>query len=333
MKIAVVILNWNGRSLLEQFLPEVVKYSPEDLSDIYVIDNASDDDSVMYITENFETVKIIKNNENGGYARGYNLGLKNITADVYCLINSDIQVTEGWLEPVIQTFEQQPNTAIIQPKILDYKRPTHFEYAGAAGGFVDRLGYPYCRGRVFNTIEQDQGQYDDEKEIFWASGACLFIRREIFWTLGALDEKYFAHQEEIDLCWRAFNDGYNTKYIPDSIVYHVGGATLSHAHWRKTFYNFRNSLFNLVKNKKKNYVVSVLLRLILDGVAGIKFLIDGQPKHTWAIIKAHASFYNNLTYIIKKRKEQPVKRLNYYGVTNVVFEYYILKNKTFRKFD
>lgn len=331
MTIAVAILNWNGCSLLEQFLPDVIKYTPLDVADVYVIDNASDDDSLAYIEENFKSVKVIKNPVNGGYAKGYNMGLMNIKADVFCLINSDIQVTEGWLEPIIKTFKEQQNTVIAQPKILDQKQPAYFEYAGAAGGFIDSLGYPYCRGRVFNTLEKDEGQYDDECDIFWASGACLFIRSEVFWKLGALDEKYFAHQEEIDLCWRAFNAGYATKYIPSSTVYHVGGATLSHGHWHKTFYNFRNSLFNIVKNKNGNYFGSIFIRLILDAVAGVKFLLDRQPKHTWAIIKAHFSFYKNLSYIIKKRKEQPNKRPNYSNVTNVVFQYYILNNKTYRQ--
>ncbi len=330
MTLAVVILNWNGRPLLEQFLPDLVRFTPMESADIYMVDNYSTDDSVAFVKANYPAVKLIENPENGGYARGYNEGLKSIKADAYCLINSDVQVTDGWLEPVIKIFQSQPKTAIIQPKILDYKRPTYFEYAGAAGGFIDRFAYPYCRGRIFDTLEEDQGQYDDETDIFWASGACFFIRSEVFWALGAFDEQYFAHQEEIDLCWRAYNAGYTARYTPHSTVFHVGGATLNHAHWRKTFLNFRNSLFNIVKNKPGPFLGLVVIRLLLDGVAGLKFLLEGKPTHTWAIIKAHGSFYKHLKYVIRKRKKQPDKRLKYASLTNIVFSYFVLNNKTFK---
>ena len=330
MRIAIVILNWNGRKLLQQFLPEVVRYTPTEYADLYVADNASTDDSVSYVKENFSTVKIIKNTENGGYAKGYNDALKEIKADVYCLLNSDIEVTENWLEPVYQHLISHPETAIIQPKILDFKNKTHFEYAGAGGGFMDKLGYPYCRGRIFDQIEEDQGQYDDEFPIMWASGACLFIRSETFWELKGMDERYFAHQEEIDLCWRAFNQQYKAVYVGKSTVYHVGGASLSHSHWRKTFLNFRNSLFNLVKNAPGNFGFLIFQRLILDGVAGVKFLAEGKPIHTFAIIKAHFSFYANLPYLLKIRKNTNTKRQDYYTVKSIVWNFYGQKKKLYK---
>jgi GT2 family glycosyltransferase len=327
MKIAIVILNWNGRDLLEKFLPDIIRYSPTSFSDIYVADNASTDNSVAYIKKNFTSVKIIQNATNGGYAKGYNEALQHINADIYALVNSDIEVTKNWLTPIYEHFKSNSETAIIQPKILDYKQKTHFEYAGAAGGFIDKLGYPYCHGRVFHFLEKDKGQYDETKSIFWASGACLFIRSKVFYELKGFDEDYFAHQEEIDLCWRTFNSGYKTIYVPNSIVYHVGGATLNSAHWKKTFLNFRNSLFNLVKNAPKNYLWLVFQRLVLDGIAGMKFLFEGKPIHTWAIIKAHFSFYANLGTLLKKRKQTPHQRKDYYTVKSIVWDYFIGKKK------
>ena len=329
MKIAVVILNWNGRDLLEKFLPDIVRYSPTGFSDIYVADNASTDDSVAYIKKNFTSVKIIKNTTNGGYAKGYNDVLQHIKADIYALVNSDIAVTKNWLLPIHEYFASHSKTAIIQPKILDYKQKTHFEYAGAAGGFIDKLGYPYCRGRIFDTLEKDSGQYNDTTNIFWASGACLFIRSEVFHELNGFDEDYFAHQEEIDLCWRAFNAGHKTMYISKSTVYHVGGATLNSAHWKKTFLNFRNSLFNLVKNAPKNYILLLFQRLVLDGIAGVKFLFEGKPIHTWAIIKAHFSFYVHFSKMLKKRKKIPNKQLNYYATKSIVWNYFVNGKKKF----
>lgn len=329
MKIAIVILNWNGRDLLEKFLPDIIRYSPTEHTDIYVADNASTDDSINYIKHNFTTVNIIKNKTNGGYAKGYNDALQHINADVYALVNSDIEVTQDWLTPILSHFENHKETAIVQPKILDYKQKSHFEYAGAAGGFIDKLGYPYCRGRIFNTIEQDLNQYNEISPIFWASGACLFIRSKVFKELNGFDEDYFAHQEEIDLCWRAFNAGYQTVYIPDSMVYHVGGATLNSAHWKKTFLNFRNSLFNLVKNAPKNYSWLIFQRLVLDGIAGLKFLFEGKPIHTWAIIKAHFSFYRFYFKMRNKRKQILIKRKDYYTTKSIIWDYYVKGKKKF----
>lgn len=326
MKVAIVILNWNGKSLLERFMPSVLKYSEN--ADIYVADNASTDDSVSYIKTHFPSVNIIQNQSNGGYAKGYNDALKHIQADIYCLLNSDVEVTEHWLPPILEIFNKQPQTAIVQPKIKDLKRKTHFEYAGAAGGFLDKYGYPYCRGRIFNTIEEDKGQYDDVTEIFWASGACFFIRKEVFNTLKGFDESFFAHMEEIDLCWRAFNLGYNIKYVGASTVYHLGGGTLKNTSPKKTYLNFRNSLFTLSKNAPGKLLPLIFTRLTLDGLAGIWFFIQLKFAHVFAIIKAHFSYYFNLKRVLKQRKHLK-KRKDYYNKTSIVWFYYVNKNKTY----
>ncbi|MFD1294303.1 glycosyltransferase family 2 protein [Lutibacter holmesii] len=329
MKIAIVILNWNGKKLLEQFLPSVIKFSKYEGVEIYVADNASTDASVQFITENFPTVKIVQNKQNGGYAKGYNDALQHINAAVYALINSDIEVSENWLQPIISTFENEPKTAIIQPKILDFKNKTRFEYAGAGGGFIDAFGYPYCRGRLFDTIEKDTEQFNDTTEIFWASGACFFIRAKVFHELQGFDEDYFAHQEEIDLCWRAQNFNHTIKYVGTSTVFHVGGATLKEESPRKSFLNFRNSLFSLVKNIPTNKLIPVIfVRLILDGVAGVKFLLELRPIHTLAIIRAHFSFYHYLPKMLKKRKKSHQKN-TYYKIKSIVWNYFIEGNKTF----
>ena len=331
-KIAVVILNWNGKDLLAKFLPSIIQFTNQEIATIYVADNASTDDSIEFVRQQFPTIKIIKNNENGGYAKGYNNALKNIKADIFALVNSDIEVTENWLEPILDYFNLHKNTAIIQPKILDYKNKLYFEYAGAAGGFLDEFGYPFCKGRVFDTVEKDELQYDKITDIFWASGACFFVRSDIFYQLNGFDEMYFAHQEEIDFCWRAKNVGYEIKYIPNSIVYHLGGATLGSNNPKKTFLNFRNNLITLLKNLPKNKIVWVIFfRLILDGIAGIKFLFELKPKHTFAIIKAHFSFYLNLSIIWKKRKDTPKKVSNYYFTKSIVYQYFIQKKKLYSK--
>jgi GT2 family glycosyltransferase len=324
LKIAVVLLNWNGQKLLEQFLPTLVQYSPE--ATIYVADNASTDDSVVYLKASFPTIKIIQNSSNLGFAGGYNAALQNIEADILALVNTDIEVTKNWLAPIISTFENEPKTAIIQPKIRDYKNPEYFEYAGAAGGFIDYFGYPYCRGRIFNTIEKDTYQYEDDCDIFWASGACFFIRNSVYKELGGFDSDFFAHQEEIDLCWRAKNKGYSVKYNSKSIVYHIGGATLNQGNPKKTFLNYRNSLMMLTKNLPKNKLFFVLFsRLILDGIAGVQFLIQRKFIHIFAIIKAHFSFYFHFYKTYKKRDNHQTKV--YYQSNSIVYKYFI-KNGT-----
>lgn len=327
LKIAIVILNWNGKKLLEQFLPSVIEYSKE--ATVYVADNASTDDSVSFVKTAFPLVEIIQNKENGGYTKGYNDALKHIEADIFCLLNSDVEVTANWLSPIIETFTNEFNTAIIQPKLLDFNKRDYFEYAGAAGGFIDKYGYPYCRGRIFNTIEKDNGQYNDTTDIFWASGACLFIRKYVFNELNGLDEAFFAHMEEIDLCWRAKNLGYVVKYVGQSTIYHVGGATLNNANPKKTFLNFRNSLYMLTKNAKGNIFLIILIRLVLDGIAGIKFLVEIKPKHTLAILKAHFSFYCHLKQLLSQRKSTKNKII-YYQKASIVLDYFVNNNVIYK---
>jgi len=331
LKVAVVILNWNGKQLLKQFLPAMIKHTGND-AEIYVADNASSDDSVDFINENYPQVKIIQNKENGGFAKGYNDALQHIKADIYALVNSDIEVTENWIPPIIEEFKASDNTAVIQPKILDYKNKMAFEYAGAGGGFIDFFGYPYCRGRIFQTLENDTKQYNDTTDIFWASGACFFIRTQVYQHQEGFDEQYFAHQEEIDLCWRIQNENYDIKYVGTSTVYHVGGATLNEASPRKTFLNFRNSLMSIVKNVPKRYFFFVILiRLILDGVAGVKFLFELKLKHTWAIIKAHFSFYYHIPVMLKKRRNILHKRTRYSHCKSIVWQHYVLGRKKFEQ--
>lgn len=327
MKIAVVILNWNGKALLEQFLPSVIDYSKD--ATIYVADNASTDNSVAFVKDQFPKVKIIENKINGGYAKGYNDALQFVGEDIFCLLNSDIEVTPNWLDPILDTFNTETETAIIQPKILDYKDKTKFEYAGAAGGFIDKYGYPYCRGRIFNTIETDTNQYPNSN-IFWASGACFFIRKQVFNQLNGFDESFFAHQEEIDLCWRAFNLNYKAKYVSESTVFHVGGATLNATNPKKTYLNFRNSLFNITKNASGYLFSLIFTRLVLDGIAGIQFLYQLKIKHFFAILKAHFSFYFNLKKLLKQRKNLPQQK-GYFSVKSIVYSYFIKKKTNFSK--
>ncbi len=327
MRVAVVILNWNGKALLEEFLPYVLRFSPSGTR-IFVADNASTDESVAFVEGHFPEVNIIRHRENLGYAGGYNEALKDIKADLYCLLNSDVEVTPGWLEPVIEHFQTHPGTVLAQPKILDYHRRTYFEYAGASGGFVDTLAYPYCRGRMFGTLEEDRGQYDDAVPVFWASGACLFARASAFERLGGFDTTYVAHQEEIDLCWRAYNTGSRVYVLPRSKVYHVGGASLPADNPRKTFYNFRNSLFNLLKNAPCPSP-KILLRLVLDGVAGVVFLLRGKPRHTVAVVRAHFSFYRHLPEMLNKRRKFPRKR-GYAGIRSLLWKYYIAGKRHFQ---
>ncbi|GAA4073561.1 glycosyltransferase family 2 protein [Flavobacterium cheonanense] len=325
-KIAVVILNWNGVKLLEQFLPSVISFSNEAM--IYVADNASSDNSIQFVKDNYPTIKIIQNDGNYGFANGYNIALQQVEEEYYCLLNSDVEVTENWLTPILSIFESESDVAIIQPKILDFKNKEYFEYAGAAGGFIDKYGYPFCRGRIFETIEKDNHQYDDEKDIFWSSGACFFIRKDIYRKLNGFDGDFFAHQEEIDLCWRAFNLGYKAKYTSKSIVYHVGGATLNEGNPKKTFLNFRNSLLMLLKNLPKNKLFSIIfVRLVLDGIAGIKFIFQGKFKHCFAIIKAHFHFYHLVSKNLNKRNS--FQKENYFHTKSIVYSYFVKGGKVF----
>ena len=326
MKIAVVILNWNGKKLLEQFLPSVVQNSPE--ATVYIVDNASTDDSISFVTKHFPSVQIIKNEYNFGYAQGYNEALNNVDTDIFALVNSDVEVTPNWLQPILETFKNEPNTAIVQPKILDYKRKGYFEYAGAGGGFIDKYGYPFCRGRIFETIEKDLGQYNDTCDIFWASGACFFIRSSVFKELNGFDGDFFAHQEEIDLCWRAINNKYSVKYNGLSSIYHVGGATLNEENPKKTFLNFRNSLFMLTKNLPKEELFRIIfIRMLLDGIAGVRFLFQGKFAHFFSVLKAHFHYYHSINRNLKKRAEFQVS--SYFNRNSIVFDNYIKKRHNF----
>ena len=302
IKTAVVVLNWNGKAWLEKFLAKLVKYSQE--ATIFLADNASTDDSVDFVNSNFPSVKIIINASNGGYAKGYNDALKQIDAEYFVLINSDIEVTDVWLSPIIDLMDSDKKIAACQPKLLDYKKRNTFEYAGASGGFIDNLGYPFCRGRIFDDLEEDKGQYNDAIEVFWATGACLFIRAAHFNEVGGLDVDFFAHQEEIDLCWRLKNKGYKIMVEPKSVVYHVGGGTLNTGSPFKTHLNFRNNLFMLFKNLPTySLFTTIPTRLVLDGVAALTFLNKKNGmQHVFAIAKAHFIFYFKIPKLIAKRQ-------------------------------
>lgn len=324
---AVAILNWNGKKLLQEFLPSVLQYTPD--AEIYVIDNASTDDSVQFLKKQFPRVKIIKLTKNLGYAGGYNKAIKYLKEEYLVLLNNDVQVTKDWLNPLIKSLDNTPKLAAIQPKIKAYNQPEYFEYAGAAGGFIDKFGYPFCRGRIFDQLEKDLGQYNDDCSIFWASGACFAVKREVFLNLGGFDEDYFAHQEEIDLCWRFKNFGFEVAYTSSSEVFHLGGGSLNKLNPKKTFLNFRNSLFNLLKNAQ-NYTLGLLIqRLILDLLAFLKFLFSLQPKHALSVIKAYFSFIRNYAKIKRKRREVFSKQ-SYFLINSIVWEKYILKHTNFK---
>ncbi len=303
-KIAIVILNWNGEKLFNQFLPSVIKHSNAENIEIIVADNGSTDQSISFLNKNFPSINVLDLKRNYGFAEGYNRALKQIQADYFVLLNSDVEVTENWIEPCIIQFEADKKIAAIQPKILSYSQRDSFEYAGAAGGFIDKFGYPFCRGRILNQLEKDKHQYDVSTQLFWASGASMFVRAEAFNLLGGLDGDFWAHMEEIDLCWRFKNNGYKIKYEPKSIVYHLGGGTLSYGSPRKIYLNFRNNLFMLYKNLPKHQFKRIFFaRMILDGVAAVKFILGLNFREFWAVVKAHSSFYRNLSLLHKKRKE------------------------------
>ena len=325
---AIVILNWNGKNLLKKFLPFLVKYSAD--ATIYLADNASTDDSISFVNDYYPMVKIIKNNDNFGYAKGYNESLKQVSEKYLCLINSDIEVSENWLEPIFNLFETNSEVGIIQPKILDFKDKSKFEYAGAAGGFIDSLGFPFCRGRIFDSLETDKNQYNDITPIFWASGACFFIRNQVFQDLNGFDENFFAHQEEIDLCWRAFNQNIHVYYCGKSTVYHVGGATLDVSNPKKTFLNYRNSLLMLYKNlPKEGRFGTIFKRLCYDGISGIRLMLQLKPMHCFAIIRSHFAYYGMISKY--KNFKNSNNKSNYFYTKDIVKSYFIDKKKTFKE--
>lgn len=332
IEIAVVVLNWNGKAWLERFLPTLIKYSSN--AKIFVADNASDDNSLDFVRNKFPQIKIILHQNNFGYTKGYNEALKQINADYFVLINSDIEVTKNWITPIIKLMQSNSNIAACQPKILDYNNKTNFEYAGASGGYIDNLGYPFCRGRIFDDIELDSGQYNDAVEVFWATGACLFIKASSFWEVNGLDEDFFAHQEEIDLCWRLKNKGQIIMVEPKSIVYHVGGGTLDSNSPLKTQLNFRNNLYMLFKNLPATSLAYIIpTRLLLDGIAALTFLKKKKGiKHLIAILKAHVEVYYRIPSLIIKRKDIQQK-VNLKGKTNfsILTKNKILRVKKFSK--
>lgn len=337
MKVAVVILNWNGRAFLEKFLPSVVTNNEADV-ELIVADNASTDDSISFLANHYPQIKIIQNESNGGFAKGYNDALKHVTAEYYVLLNSDVEVTANWIAPIIKLMDSDASIAACQPKIRAYTNKTQFEYAGAAGGYIDKYGYMFCRGRILDTLEEDNGQYNDTREIFWATGACLFIRAELFHLMNGFDEDFFAHMEEIDLCWRLKNRAYKIMYCANSTVYHVGGGTLNKSNAKKTYLNFRNNLVLIFKNHSSNYfLIKLIMRMCLDGVAGTKFLFSGEFNHFWAVLKAHGSFYKTLGTTIKKRRllKTQIKEYTTSAVYNksIIIDYYLRKKKKFSELD
>ncbi len=330
-KVAVVILNWNGRKFLEEFLPSVIEHSAND-SDIIIADNASTDDSVDFLEKNFPQVKIIVNDQNYGFAEGYNMALAKVEAEYFILLNSDIEVTSNWINPVIELMDNNPDIGACQPKIRSFHDRDRFEYAGASGGYIDRLGYPFCRGRIFQFIEKDHGQYDDNREVFWATGACLFVRAELFMKYGGFDSDFFAHMEEIDFCWRLKNYGYKIFVCPASTVYHIGGGTLPKASYKKTYLNFRNNLTLLYKNlpnRRKKRVF--LMRCILDGIASFKFLLEGHIQDFYAVSRAYGSFYRTLYKTRLKRKKLIQNKVSMIYSGSIVVDHYIRKVNKFSK--
>lgn len=333
-KTAVVILNWNGQKLLEQFLPSIIQYTTSEDVEIVVVDNCSTDNSVDFLNSRYPQISLIVLPENYGYADGYNRALKQIEADYFVLLNSDVEVTKDWLTPLVNYLDAQADVAAAQPKLLAQKNKNYFEYAGAAGGFIDKYGYPFCRGRIFGKVEEDRGQYDTVADILWATGACLIIRSTSFFEVGGLDASFFAHMEEIDLCWRLNARGQRVVCLPSSVVYHVGGATLSEESPRKTFLNFRNNLLMLYKNLPEDIMRSILnKRIWLDYIAAFKYLLTGKVANAKAVHEAHKEFKSIKSLYQKARTENLSKATQYNLKTiypkSILMDYYVKGNKLF----
>jgi GT2 family glycosyltransferase len=329
--VAVVILNWNGKSFLEKFLPSVIESAYNNLS-VIVADNASDDDSIEFLKKNYPAIKILLSNRNQGFAKGYNEALKQVSADYYILLNSDVQVTKNWIEPIISLMESDEKIAACQPKVLSYKGRRQFEYAGACGGFIDKFGYPFTRGRIFETCEIDNGQYNNAIQIFWATGAALFIRAKVFHGLNGFDEFFFAHQEEIDLCWRMQRKGYIIYVVPSSVVYHVGGGTLPMGDRKKIFLNFRNNLIMMTKNLPfLEGLWKIPFRIFLDAIAAYKYLIDGNFSTFISIASAHMRYVEWVITGKRGKKFSKMKMKNIIAVYDgsIVWQYFIKQKKTF----
>ncbi|MRR24097.1 glycosyltransferase family 2 protein, partial [bacterium] len=332
LKTAVVILNWNGKRFLEQFLPGVISNTLSADTSVILADNSSDDDSVKWVTDNHPEVQVIRLDGNYGYAGGYNRALSQIEAEYYILLNSDVEVEPGWADKLITFLDMHPNVGACQPKIRSYASRDMFEYAGAAGGYIDRLGYPFCRGRIFETVEEDSGQYDDTREIFWASGSCIAVRGAAFDQCDGFDESFFLHMEEIDLCWRIQNAGYTVCYFPHSVVWHVGGGTLGYGSPSKIYYNFRNSLIMLAKNLPARHLRrTIFIRQVLDGLAALMLLFREGRQAASAVVRAHRDFRRQKTAIRTFRTITPNPGIfNYpHTVMNkyLLFEYYVRRRK------
>lgn len=326
-KVSVVILNWNGHLVLSKYLPSVLQYSKSDNVTVVVVDNASDDDSVSLLKDKFPDVEIIELDRNYGFAEGYNKGLEYIDSEYCILLNSDVRVTDRWIEPVIDYMDANHSVAACQPKIMSERNNAYFEYAGACGGFIDRFGYPFCRGRVFDVLEKDEGQYDKVVPVFWASGAAMFVRTKVFKELGGFDASFFAHMEEIDLCWRMRNSGYGIMCIPQSVVYHEGGATLSKSNPYKTYLNFRNNLVMLYKNLPSRELKQVMfLRSILDIISAMVFLLSMDLKNFQAVIRARKDYRKRVKTLVRKEQNTYIReRIK----SSIVFDFYLLRKKTF----
>lgn len=335
IKTSVVILNWNGLSYLKKFLGDVIKYSKDHNTAVYIADNGSNDGSAEWLSDNFSDAGLISTRQNLGFAGGYNYALKQIDSEYYVLLNTDIQVTEGWLSPLVRFMDENPDVASCQPKIRSFHSQDHFEYAGAAGGFIDKYGFTFCRGRIFGNVEKDSGQYDDIADIFWSTGACMIVRAKAWKECNGFDEDFFAHMEEVDLCWRFHNAGYRVCCLPQSIVYHVGGGTLAYDSYLKTYLNFRNNLFLIYKNLPERDLHNILpVRKNLDRLAALLFLLKGKTSNVKAVFRAHADFSESLDKLRDKRKllrqkeERDFEKL----ILNksIVFEYYLKGHRTYQ---
>ena len=326
-KISVIVLNWNGKELLKRYLPSVVKYSVSPRVEVVVADNGSTDGSIEFVAQEYPSVKILDLGKNWGFAEGYNRAVDMVQAEYVLLLNSDVEVTEGWLEPLIQELDNNPQVAAVQPKLLAVHEPDSFEYAGACGGFIDKFGYPFCRGRILNTLEKDSGQYDNPCNVFWCSGAAILLRKELYVKAGGLDAQFFAHMEEIDLCWRIARMGYQLMSVPISVVYHLGGGTLPMNHPKKLKLNYRNNLLMLFKNLTRQQFCRVMMvRCFMDMASLMIFLLKGEGGNAKSVIQAYKEFFK-----MKKSYTHAQTKVDVRGVypASVVWGYYVEKSNTF----
>lgn len=334
-EIDIVILNWNGLPFLKQYLPGLIKFTPETDAQIIIADNGSSDGSLEWLSTNYSSIKTIALDRNYGFAGGYNRALEQLNNKYTLILNSDVEVSEGWLPPLLDAIEPD-DIAAVMPKIKSLNEKEYFEYAGASGGFIDRWGFPFCRGRILDNLEKDKGQYNDIHEVFWVTGACMLIKTKLFKEVGGFDDQFFAHMEEIDLCWRLKTYNYKLLVVPESEVYHLGGGTLPSGNHRKVFLNVRNSLFTLYKNLPgKNLFSILLLRMILDGLAAFKFLFVGEPKSFISVIKAHLEFYKTKKQYKELRREKgrlvSPRSLSGYYKRSILIDYFIRGKRQFSK--